>query len=78
MSNSVKNENWLKQLSENEIISLKEYLYSLNSNVNWNVIIEKHLDSNNEKFIKHVKSLTWEDHPTGILTQSLVSEFKFF
>lgn len=76
MSNSVKNENWLKLLSENEIISLKEYLYSINSNVNWNVIIEKHLDSNNEKFIKHVKSLTWEDHPTGILTQSLVSEFK--
>lgn len=76
MSNNVKNENWLKLLNENEIISLKEYLYSLNSNVNWNVIIEKHLDSNNEKFIKHVKSLTWEDHPTGILTQTLVSEFK--
>lgn len=76
MSNSVKNENWLKLLSENEIISLKEYLYSLNSNVNWNIIIEKHLDTNNEKFIKHVKSLTWEDHPTGILTQTLVSEFK--
>lgn len=76
MSNSVKNENWLKLLNENEIISLKEYLYSLNSNVNWNIIIEKHLDTNNEKFIKHVKSLTWEDHPTGILTQSLISEFK--
>ena len=73
---SVKDENWVKLLTSQEKTSLIEYLYSLNSNINWNTIIEKHLNTTNEKFIKHIKSLTWEDHPTGILTQNLISEFK--
>lgn len=54
--------NFLKQLSESEMNNLIEYLYSLNENVQWFDVIKKHLNTNNEKFIKHIKSLTWEDH----------------
>ena len=54
--------NFLQHLSETEMNSLIEYLYSLNENVQWFDVIEKHLKTNNEKFIKHIKSLTWEDH----------------
>lgn len=54
--------NFLQHLSETEMNNLIEYLYSLNENVQWFDVIEKHLKTNNEKFIKHIKSLTWEDH----------------
>lgn len=54
--------NFLQQLSESEMNNLIEYLYSLNENVQWFDVIKKHLNTNNEKFIKHLKSLTWEDH----------------
>lgn len=54
--------NFLQHISETEMNNLIEYLYSLNENVQWFDVIEKHLKTNNEKFIKHIKSLTWEDH----------------
>lgn len=54
--------NFLHQLSETELNDLIEYLYSLNKNIQWFDVIKKHLNTNNEKFIKHIKSLIWEDH----------------
>ena len=67
-SKNIGNENWLTQLNIKEKIALENYLYALNSNVNWYLIIEKHSNTNNEKFIKQIKSLIWEEHPSGILT----------
>lgn len=64
----VSKENWLSLLNKFEISVLENYLFSLNQNINWNTILEKYLETNNEKFIKQVKSLIWEDHPSGILT----------
>lgn len=54
--------NILQHLSEIETNNLIEYLYSLNGNIQWFDVIKKHLKTTNEKFIKHIKSLTWEDH----------------
>jgi hypothetical protein len=54
--------NNLKLLSKFETDMLLSYLYSLNNNINWHDVVKKHLSTNNEKFIKHIKSLTWEDH----------------
>ena len=54
--------NLLKLLSKFETDMLLSYLYSLNANINWHDVIKKHLTTTNEKFIKHIKSLTWEDH----------------
>ena len=71
---SVAKENWLSLLTKNELMNLKEYLYTLNSNVNWYTVIDKHMNTNNEKFIKHVKSLTWENHPSGIISETIMSE----
>lgn len=66
---TIANENWLSQLNNKEKISLENYLYALNPNINWYIIIEKHLTTTNEKFIKQIKSLIWEEHPSGILTE---------
>ena len=66
---TIANENWLSQLNNREKISLENYLYALNPNINWYIIIEKHLTTTNEKFIKQIKSLIWEEHPSGILTE---------
>lgn len=65
---NISDENWLIQLTSKEKISLENYLYTLNPNINWYIIVEKHLTTTNEKFIKQVKSLIWEEHPSGILT----------
>lgn len=65
----ISKENWISLLNKTELSSLENYLFSLNQNINWNIIIEKHLETNNEKFIKQIKSLIWEDHPNGILTE---------
>lgn len=64
----ISKENWLSLLNKFEMSALENYLFSLNQNINWNTILEKNLETNNEKFIKQIKSLIWEDHPSGILT----------
>lgn len=66
---SIADENWLSKLNNEEKISLENYLYALNPNINWYIIIEKHLTTTNEKFIKQIKSLIWEEHPSGFLTE---------
>ena len=54
--------NTLALLTQYEIDDLIKYLYTLNQNIQWFEIIQKHLNTNNEKFIKHLKPLLWEDH----------------
>ena len=54
--------NTLALLTQYEIDDLIKYLYTLNENIQWFEIIQKHLNTNNEKFIKHLKPLLWEDH----------------
>ena len=56
------NNNNLTLLTNIEKDQLVEYLFTLNENIRWYDIIKKHETTNNEKFIKHIKSLTWEDH----------------
>lgn len=68
-SKDISKENWLLLLNQEEISTLENYLFSLNNNINWHIIIEKHLSTSNEKFIKQIKSLIWEDHPSGIFTE---------
>ena len=68
-SKDISKENWLLLLNQEEISTLENYLFSLNNNINWHIIIEKHLSTSNEKFIKQIKSLIWEEHPSGIFTE---------
>lgn len=76
----ISQENYLNLLTEIEITKLIEYLYSLNINVNWYTIINKHKETNNELFIKQIKSLVWEDHsknPEAISEYTLKNNFKY-
>lgn len=57
----MQNNRSLINMKQNDIDKLIEYLYTLNRNINWNSILDKHMQTTDEKFIKHIKSLTWTD-----------------
>ena len=63
----------LLTITEKDI--LIEYLFTLNENIQWYDIIKKHENTNNEKFIKHIKSLTWENHDKK---NDFESDFKLY